>query len=449
MSASLEIDLSVQDCLDCGTVMVQRAQSDKAEWFFRRGLDIEPKNPHLLSNLGGLIGKNKDSAAARSLLWQAILQDPQNVSAWSNLGVQEHRRDRFVEARASLEMALKYKPDSAEVLMNLATNSQYMGKWEQALQEYWQADKFKPNSPDIRASIGMIYMLLGDFDRGLPLYDARHPMNNPWPSQEFPRWDGERLDLDGKKILLCCEQGIGDSIQFIRYAQALRKAAPKVKSIALFCPDKIRPLMELWPGVDQFYSPVDVLMPWHDMQIPLLSMPRFMRMHGFDRVAPVVAPKRVDLGPKPKFDRPQVGLCWRGNPGHVNDRYRSIKFDLFQDLMQELGPAVNFVSLQMGMTDVEKLCLLPYDPASWNETVYEIENLDLVITCDTAIAHLAGMIGVQTWLLTPANGDWRWTASGETTEWYPSMRIFRQDTMADWEPVFFEVAKELGKVING
>lgn len=452
MNQSLDLDLNADELLAIGCLMQRRQEYAKAERLFRKGLELDPNNPSLLSNLGATLGRNGDSPQARAMLWKAILADPQHVYAWSNLALQEHRRDRFIEARAMLQLAIKYRPEIADFWMNLSVNSQYLGMWQDSIDQYWEADKYRPNDPEIRSSIGMLYMLLEDWDRGLPLYEARHAKNNPWPvpANHIPTWDGERLDLDGKKVLLVCEQGIGDSIQFVRYAQALREAFPKVGHVSLFCPDTIKGMMELWPGVDEFWSVSDVLMKPHDVQIATMSMPRFMRLHGHPMIVPVVKPKRLDKGPRPKFDKMQIGICWRGNAKHTNDRYRSIPFRFVNSFVEHFKESANIVSLQYGMTDEEKTsAVYRFDPSDWMETVREIESLDLVISCDTAAAHLAATIGVETWLLTPAYGDWRWGISGSKTDWYPKMKIYRQGSLNNWEPVFKEVAADLEAKVRG
>jgi len=447
-----DFDLTVQNCIDYGTVAVQRAEPNKAEVWFRRGLELDSSNADLLSNLGGLLGKDADNAEARSLLWQSLILNPQLASAWSNLGIQSHRLNRFEEARFLLRMALKYKPDSPDIWMNLSTNSQYQGDWKSALAEYEEADRLRPNHAETLSSLGMLHVRNGDFDRGLPLYEARHAMNRPFPSEQIPKWTGERLDLDGKKVLLLGEQGVGDHVMGARYGAALREAFPKIGQVNLFCQDHVRPLLELWPGFDNVYSPSDGVIPGHDWQIAVLSMLRFMRLHGHPMIPPVVKPRRLSKRPCAGFSPYlHVGLAWRGNVSHVNNRYRSFPFHFVEDLVKEFHDAAHFTSLQYPIEEAERIPDLycPEGKQGWHDTVKLIEDLDLVIACDTAVGHLAASIGVPVWMGHAANGDWRWGCEGDKTEWYPCMNIYRMPKLPDWTPVFEEVKTALRGLASG
>ncbi len=341
----------------------------------------------------------------------ACSQDPKNLEIWNLLGDILRDGGQLAEAEQCGRQACALDAKSAEAHVNLATTLLISGKYPEGFKEY----------------------------------EWRRQMSRA-ASLKHPQWDG--LELNGKRILLWAEQGLGDAIQFARYVDLVRQRGGKV---ILGVSTLLTRLMAWMPGELSVVSSLVTSQgnPLFDVQCPLMTLPFIFgtELNSIPRPASFVIPEarrgewQQRLGCQEKL---KIGLVWAGNPDHKNDSNRSIEFKQVKRLLAV--PSCHFFSLQVGRDvqieseGIENLAPLLTDFA---ETAAAISQLDLVITVDTSVAHLAGSLGVPTWVLLPIAPDWRWMLGREDSPWYPSMRLFRQSTRRDWESVIELVAKEL------
>jgi hypothetical protein len=298
----------------------------------------------------------------------------------------------------------------------------------------------------------LISLFQGAFEEGWQEYEWRWKQ----PGAEGktllrPAWDGSAIA--GKTILLHSEQGAGDTIQFVRYACLLRQHGAKV---LLHCQESLRTLLDGMPELAQVFSgPVPA--PEFDVHAPLMSLPRLFgtRVDSIPKAeTPYLLPLPDSMAPQDRASCPnfRVGLVWRGNPSHRNDRNRSLPLELLENLVAIDG--AQFFSLQVGPTSAEQQWLsskaiLDLSPglSDYAATARCLVDLDLLISVDTSVAHLAGALGRPVWTLLPTCNDWRWLQDREDSPWYPSMRLFRQSELRNWRPVADRVASDLRREI--
>lgn len=415
--------------------------------FFQEILSREPNRYDALCNMGGSYVELGNLGYGRKILEKAVRTVPSHPSGWYNTSIVHRQEGNFDNERTCLEIALEQNAPYQKGLLwsAMARNSQCYGEDAQAIEEYKKSLGFKDNS-DIKMSIGMLQMKLGDFENGLTNYEHRlekHPIN--WGSDTIPKWDKELGFYPNRRVLVCAEQGAGDLFQYARYGIVLKDLF-NVDYLALFCPNDLAPIMRLWPGWDEIYSPSDGFLPEFDIQIAMMSIPLLIqqRGRGWGMITSPVMPEIK--GYKRSDTRKNVGLCWRGNPGHPNDKFRSIHINCFRELIATTEHSI--FAMQYAFNEFEKTFDMVYPTweIDWMETARQIKMMDLLITCDTAVAHLAGSLGIPTWILLPLNSDFRWGVGAVTTYWYKSVRLFRQKTLGEWGPVIEEVMEELKKL---
>jgi len=299
-------------------------------------------------------------------------------------------------------------------------------------------------------------LALGDFRGGWPKYEYRwaRPEYAPHrPNYPRPLWDGE-TDLRGKTILLCAEQGMGDSIQFIRYAPMLAALGAKV----LFGVHRpLAALMTSVPGLSQIIPDGETL-PHFDLYCSLLSLPLLFEteLATIPSYGPYI---RADAGRiarwrerVPQNGRLRVGICWAGTAAHHNDHRRSIPLESFAPLLSQSG--IDFISLQKDVSEPQAAILerhrvarLGQDFGDFADTAAVVAMLDLVIAVDTSVAHLAGAVGKAVALLVPFAPDFRWLLERTDSPWYPTMRLFRQSAIGDWSGPLERLHRELGDLV--
>jgi hypothetical protein len=303
-------------------------------------------------------------------------------------------------------------------------------------------------------NLAMALLAIGDFRAGGAEYEWRLRKDPRRPPIDTPLWDGRPLS-DGT-LLLCAEQGLGDTIQFVRYAPLLRA---RVGRLVLACPPPLAPLLRNAPGLDDVIS-FGAKLPRVDAYLPLLSV---MQRLGTDLGdVPATTPYlTADAAPRPALAAlldgggPRIGLVWRGNPNHPNDRRRSLPLALLRPVLEVAGP--RFFSLQLGAPPGELA-----DPAlagrvtdlaphlrDFADTAAAMSALDLIITVDSAAAHLAGALGRPCWVLLPFSADWRWLLERGDSPWYPTMRLFRQPRCGEWPPVITALIDQLACRFDG
>jgi hypothetical protein len=351
---------------------------------------------------------------------------------------------------AAHNRALHLNPNYAEVHNNLGNALGAAGRFEEAVASLRRAIELKPDFAIAHFSLANMLLLQGDFDRGWPEYEWRRSLPG-LNRREFvqPRWDGTALN--GRTILLHAEQGIGDTIQLIRYVNT---ASVRGGKIVVECQPELVRLFQTLSGVDQVVA-LNQPLPDFDIHCPMFSLPPILKTN-LETIPATVPYLKADenlclrwaacMAP---FGERNVGIVWAGSPGHKNDRNRS--FSLSQLSPFARIPGITFHSLQKGdaarqaSTSPEGMKLIDRSAelSDFAETAALIANLDLVIAADTAAAHLAGALAKPVWVLLPFVPDWRWMLDRPDNPWYPTMRLFRQKSFGDWTEVIERVAQAL------
>lgn len=422
------------------------------------------------NRLGEVLQAQGQKMAAEDAYQQALHADPDHADALNNLGIVLHERKQYAPAEQAYRRALAIQPDYAEVWNNLAVLVQKLKRFDEAETCYQRALALQPDYAAARCNYGLLCLTQGRFDEGWPLYEARYAPGRTVaiPKMSKPQWQGE--PLTGKSILIWSEQGLGDEIQFARYAKILKDQG--AAHVGLVCKKPLVRLFKGLGGVDTLHEEeTRFSIGRYDYWTFPLSIPRYLcptpahipAAPSYLRAEPALqAQWRDRLGGKPASGgtsagslagasigsepahRPhRIGLVWRGRAEYSNDANRSIP-DLRMLAPLWRWPQLQFVSLQKGEGEREAqlppagqpMLPLGQDLRCFADTAAIVTQLDLVITVDTGIAHLCGALGVPCWVMLPFVGtDWRWFLHRSDTPWYPSLRLFRQPAPDAWQPV--------------
>jgi tetratricopeptide (TPR) repeat protein len=441
-----------------GVVLASAKRYDEAIASYERALELAPDHKHCMTNLGICRLQQGNLAAAETWFRRTVACHPENTVAWMNLGTALWRQDRR-EAFAAFERAQQLEADggeSSDLFSNYGNALQNSDRVQQALELF---ERNLPRRPHAIAqgNFSMALLAAGRLAEGWNHYEFRWFQDLLLPLRanfEQPVWSGQ--DLEGKTILVRAEQGIGDIIQFIRYA-------PRLKALGAFVVLQNRPGMDeiagAFDGVDRVLAENEPL-PEFDYYIHIMSLPRVFGTDIDSVPAEVpylrVDPIRVERWTKRLSDGCglKVGIVWAGRPAHVRDPYRSIP-------LQSLLPIrdvedVQLYSLQKGAGATQlqplggdaKIVDLQEQLTDFAETAAAISLLDLVISVDTSVAHLAGALGKPVWILLPHPAEWRWLEGREDTPWYPSARLFRQRKAGDWDDVVERVKAKLQEMAS-
>jgi len=436
-----------------------RNQGKLAEAIHRFGLAlaIEPGFFAAQNNLGNALSDQGKAAEAVACLRQAVQMSPNFAGGLYNLGNALFAQSNLEEAVACYRQALRLAPAFAQAHNNLGLALVEQGKLEEAITCYRQAVALDPQHREAHSNLALPLLLLGRFEEGWMEYEWRLALGSP---QELaaPRWNGAQVE--GETILLFCEQGFGDSIHFIRFAELLRERS-KASRIILECPAPLARLFAQSAGEGiQVVArgaghPEPLPSDWH---LPLLSAPFALRLlEPLPMSAPYLhadpdlrATWRERLGPRGPL---RVGLAWQGNPTQSRDRVRSIPPEQFLPLLKTDGAA--FYSLQIETSGIEARALersglidFTSQITDFADTAAFLAELDLVIAVDTAIVHLAGALGRPVWNLLTMIPHWPWGLHGGETPWYPTMRLFRQTERGGWGSVVQRVGEELARFVR-
>jgi tetratricopeptide (TPR) repeat protein len=427
-----------------GVISAQRKDYAKALDYLNHSLKYLPKNPQALSNLGNVFLELKDYQNAIDAYDQCIKIDPNYEEVWYNKGNVLYEIDRYEEAISHYDRALSLKPGYVEAYTNKGSALNQLKRFEEAISHYDMALSLKPDDHEASWNKSLSLLLQGNFENGLPLYESR------WHSKvgetlgrrsfDGPIWRGVE-PLQGKTILLYGEQGLGDFIQFCRYAKLIAELGAKV---ILEAPGALAGLLKNLEGVSQLLIRGEGL-PFFDYQCSLLSLPLAFQTNlytipnggvylNLDSHPDKIVEWQTRVGLKLK---PRAGLVWSGNYHHKNDHNRSL---LLIDVLPYLPAQFEYISLQKDIHEVDKLTLhsnpqildFADDLNDFVDTAALIDGLDLVISVDTSVAHLSGALGKKTLVLIPYIPDWRWLLERDDSPWYPSMRLYRQSAMGDW-----------------
>jgi tetratricopeptide (TPR) repeat protein len=423
----------------------------------RRALAIEPKMAMALSNLGVALFEMRNYDEAVEAHRQATAVKPDFAEAYSNLGNALHALRRYDDAIAAYHRALEIKPFYADALANLGTTLMHSGNFEDGAATLRHAIALSPHHANAHSSLGLILLTRGEFAEGWDEYEWRL-RSSERTGPRFPErpWQGE--SLAGRHLYVQAEQGFGDTLHFARYMPLL---AARAAAVTLRVHQQLVTLLrESLPGIAILGDRGDPAP--YDCETALLSVARLFKTR-LETIPGDVPYLRVPAETAQRWQKRlaamaglKVGLCWAGNPEHSNDTRRSIDLPMLASLFTV--PGTSFASLQFGKraADLKKLKRgkppiddLSPDFGDFEETAGAIMALDLVITVDTSVAHLAGALGKPTWVLLPWIADWRWMIEREDNPWYPTMRLFRQRRGQEWAEVIARVAEELTAVAQG
>ena len=439
-----------------GVIAHDSGRQEEALDHVTRALRLKPEFAEAHYNLGIILRTAGRLEEAMASFQEAIRLQPDSAKAHNNLGetlTVLPNQERLTEAVSSYHQALRLKPDFAEAHNNLGMALHNQGRLKEALISYEQAIGCNSDYADAHMNRAMCWLLLGEFEKGWAEFEWRWQTKDAAPLA-FPRapWDGSPLAQ--RTILLHSELGLGDTIQFVRYASLVKQQGANV---LLRCPPALLRLLRGTRYIDQVVLNNSPL-PAFDLEMPLLSLPKAFGTSLATVPAAIpylfadpnlIEHRRRELDRYPGF---RIGIAWQGNPKHKNDPRRSFPLEHFADVARLGG--VQLFSLQKGPGH-EQLSRLAdsfsvVDLGDWlddfMDTAAVMKNLDLVISADSAVAHLAGALGVPVWVALPWVPDWRWLQQRQDSPWYPTMRLFRQSRGGDWAGVFERIAGELQRL---
>ena len=381
----------------------------------------------------------------------ALALVPQHPVAHFNRGVVLIKLGRYDEAAAANERAVAAAPDYVAAWLNRGMALAQLRRFEEAIASYGEVLARRKDNADAHFNRALALLTIGDYRHGFEDYEWRWRRTGvPTPKNRGRRlWLGE-FPLAGKTILLHAEQGLGDTIQFARYAPLIAAQGAKV---VLEVQPELKSLLSRLDGVRAVVARGEAPPPF-DVHCPLGSLPlaRKTELPVVPAQIPYLSAERTHLqkwsARIEKLPRPRIALAWAGNPAHDNDRNRSIALSTLAPL---LAKPASFISIQRDVRNADaaqlaattQLTDLGGALADFNDTAAVLALCDLLITVDTAPAHLAGAMGRPVWVLVPFAPDWRWMLDGKITPWYPSARVFRQSDLADWNAVIARVAAAL------
>lgn len=472
---------------NCGNLENAAGETEQAESFYRRAIAARPAHQGALNNLGLLLHKKRDHEGAAEIYRQALSHDDMLPQTHNNLGNALRDSGALEQSLASYRQAVALDADLCDGWRNLSVALQKMHLMEDAVDPARRALALEPDNPELLLNLGTLMIRLGQmkkgsdaFDRALairPDYAEAHwnrahvllmqgGFREGWREYEWrlrcpglnaygrtfdaPRWDG--APLTGKRILIHSEQGFGDTLQFVRFLPQVKQRGGTV----IF--EAHKALRRLFDGIEG----ADILvqsggdMPEFDCYAPLLSLPFLFGMEeGSIPATPHLRPASPPPINLPDSSSKRIGLVWAGRPQHGNDRNRSMALDHIKPLFEnercdffslQLGPARDQIeqqNLQSTLTDLGEHL------TDFAATASLIEQLDLVIAVDTAVAHLAGTLGKPVWLMLPFVPDWRWMLHRSDSPWYPTMRLFRQPVARDWNAVVADMKAALVEFTRG
>jgi tetratricopeptide (TPR) repeat protein len=433
-----------------GNTLGDLQRFDEALASYGKALECQPAYAEAWNNRGNALHSLKRRAEAIASYAKAIEFKPVYAEAWNNRGnAFLHPRD-IDQAVNDYDKAIALRPDFVEAYANRGKALYSLKRFSEALENLDKATALNPDHAGAHFTKAQIRLLLADFAAGWTAYEWRKKTESPAGHRRYPKPPLTSLaDAGRKTILVHWEQGLGDTLQFCRYVTLLAERGAKI----LFAPQPA--LMTLMGSLNPGITLVDADDPSlaFDAHVPLMSLPLLFdtRLETIP-AAPAYLFADAELietwNEKLGRDGLRIGICWQGNPNHKDDAFRSFPLALFTPLADI--PKVRLISLQSGYGK-EQLDDLPAGTvetldetaAPFAETAAVMKNLDLVITADTAVAHLAGALGVQTWVALHHAPDWRWLLDGADNPWYPGMRLFRQQANDDWQSVFEDIRTAL------
>jgi tetratricopeptide (TPR) repeat protein len=438
--------------VNLGNLLRELKHYSAAEFIFREALNINPSHVQARGNLGNVLRDLKRYDEANAAYVYAICINPGFSHAYSNWGNLLRDLGQIDSALDAYRKAILLQPDFAEAYYNQGITQYRAGNVEAARKSYHKAQYLKPEFAEVHLNLGFLYLAEGRFGEGWPLYEWRYR----YPGfalkrriDQVPEWDGS-TDLSGCTLLLYAEQGLGDTIQFSRFANVVCSMGARVIL------EIQASLVSLMSGLGDNVRVVaqGETQAGYDYHFPLMSLPLVLGttletipIHrlAWAPDASLIARWEDQLGPHRKL---RVGLVLSGNPDHVNDQLRSIPWHTASHLATD---GVEFICLQKEVRPLDREFIdsteniRRFDEAidDFIDTATLCELMDVVISVDTSVAHLSASLGRPTWVILPAMSDWRWMLGREDSPWYPSVRLVRKPNHVLWENLFAEIKKDL------
>jgi tetratricopeptide (TPR) repeat protein len=436
-------------------VLKRQQKLDEASACYRQALVFKRDYPDACNNLGSVLALQNKLEEAITWYREALRLNTQMQAAYFNWGTALAQQDKLDEAARCYEQALAIDPHYAAARANLGHVRHELGQLGEALACFDQVLRAEPQRAETHYNRALVLLLLGDWAKGWPEYEWRW-QTKFFPRPEFhqPRWDGS--PLAGRTLLVVAEQGLGDTLHFVRYVLLLRQAGERV---ILQCQPPLLPLLAGCMEKEHLIAQGEPV-PAFDVYAPLLSLPALLGTTGPSSVPAAVPYLNADaelieywrriLGPHRGL---RVGIAWQGAPTFRGDSRRSIPLAQFAPLARM--PGVQLISLQKGPGTEQLSARTDQFPVldlgsrldevsgAFMDTAAVMKNLDLVISSDTAVPHLAGALGLPVWMALSAVPDWRWLLRREDSPWYPTVRLFRQTRFGQWDDVFQHMAEQL------
>jgi len=428
--------------------LYQQNKLDEAIEHYQQAIALHPGYVNAHDNLGIALKQQGKLEEAATHFQQAIAGNPSYANAYINLGNAMRELGRFNEAIAYCQESIRLQPNNADAYNTYGCVLVDLARFEDAIACFEDAVRLRPDFADAHLNMGIILLQIGEFRRGFEEYHWR------WKTKQCPDlrytqalWTGE--NLQGKVILLTAEQGFGDTIQFARYAPMV---AARGGEVIIACQKPLLRLLSTVPGVsrcvDRDKDNIDI-----HTHAPLLELPYILgtTTDTIPANVPYLSPpsqSTIQLEVPPNT-RLKIGIVWATNPSNSTSGKRSCSLSHFLSLLEVPGIALYSLQKEQPATDRDLLQNTPRlqdlqeQLTDFADTACAIAQLDLIITVDTAVAHLAGALGKPTWTLLPHIADWRWLTDRDDNPWYPTMRLFRQNQPADWDGVMQQVRQAL------
>jgi tetratricopeptide (TPR) repeat protein len=444
--------------IELGLMYYQGGDLQNAKSIFEETLKAQPNNFDALYYLAIVNYQMEDYDETILNIKKALNRNPVNAEANNLFGNVLMVKGEVKEAIISYQKAIEINPYFADAYNNLGMTYMYSTQLDEAIKYFQKAIEINPNFAEAHVNMSFILLLSGKLEQGWKEYEWRWGLEDSFNDLSYsyiPVWDG--FDVRERTVLIHAEQGFGDSIQFIRY---IPMVATRGANIILDCPKELMSLFKNIEDVTQLilktdYDDIDIDV---DVRCPILSLP-YIFGTTLDTIPSNVPYLRADLNlirkwrekiSKDNSNATKIGLIWAGSTSKKKLR-RSYSLSLFSPLLEIEN--VTFYSLQKGEASKQakdipySMRLIDYteDINDFSDTAAIIESLDLVISIDTAVAHLTGALGKPVWTLLPFSPDWRWMLNRDDSPWYPTMRLFRQPSQGDWETVIEKVKDELQK----
>lgn len=446
---------SINDLFQQALSYHKNGKLNDAQKIYKKILKVNPRHFDALHNMAVILAQKKQFFEALMLFESAVKTNPNHAEVYNNRGILFYDLKRFDDAIQNYDKAIQLKPNYAEAYNNYGNTLKELKCFDEALLAYDKAIQLKPNYADAYWNKSLLKLLLGEYTKGWQLYEWRRikdDTKNHYPNYSQPLWLGND-SIKGKTIMIYSEQGLGDSIQFCRYLSMLKAFNPKD---IIFQVEKT--LVSLMTSLNEKIQIIEKgkLLPKFDCYCPLLSLP-FIFKTTLDNIPAKTQYLYADVAKNKYWEKklgektkPRIGLVWSGSPKQKNDHNRSIPL---VKLLPLINASFEFHSLhkEYHANDLELLKTYPEitqhqdNLKDFSDTAALVEQMDLIISVCTSVAHLTGALGKKLYILLRVIPDYRWMINRNDSPWYPSAKLFRQPKIDDWDSVILNVKKSLHK----